>query len=191
VLFFKRGKEMKEKMFKKVLFPTNFSAVSMKALEYVKELKELGTEEIVLLNVIKEQYYYLSDDLYLKDLDRPAELLKREVREKLKTIAAELQERGFKVKVIIARGLPSSRILDVAQEEKISSIILGSLGKGILKKIFLGSVSEAVIRGSKHPVFVIKDDSPLRADPKKLPETEGRVPWRIFHSIKLNGNAGV
>ena len=156
-----------------------------------KRIKRMGTEEIVLLNVVKDQYYYLSDDTYIKDLERPGEELKKEARQKLITIADELQERGFKVKVMIARGVPFSKILEVAQEEKISSIILGSQGKSILKKIFLGSVSEAVIRGSKYPVFVIKDDSPLIESPKESPERESRVPLRIFHSIKLNGNAGV
>ena len=61
---------MKEKMFRKVLFPTDFSVVSRKALEYVKELKELGTEEIVLLNVIRNQYSYLSEDSYHKRFGR-------------------------------------------------------------------------------------------------------------------------
>jgi nucleotide-binding universal stress UspA family protein len=182
---------MKEKMFRKVLFPTDFSAVSRKALEYVKELKELGTEEIVLLNVIKNQYYYLSEDSFLKDLEGPVEELKKEVKEKLIPIAYELQERGFKVKAVIAGGVPFSKILEVAQKEKVSSIVLGSQGKGILKKIFLGSVSEAVVRGSKHPVFVIKNDSPVIEGQKELPETEDRVPWRIFNRIKLNSQARV
>ena len=105
--------------------------------------------------------------------------------------AAELQGRGFKVKAVIAAGAPFSKILEVAQKEKISSIILGSQGKGIFKKILFGSVSEAVVRGSKYPVFVIKDDPALIEGQKELPETESRVPWRIFHRIKLNGHAGV
>lgn len=191
--FFERRKAMKEKIFKKVLFPTDFSVVSMKALEYVKELKELGTEEIVLLNVIKDQYYYLWDDYdsFRKDLERPAEELKKEAQKKLITIAAELRERGFKVKAMIARGMPFSKILDVAQEEKISSIILGSHGKGILKKMVFGSVSEAVIRKSKYPVIVIKDEADLIEGRKAWSETENRVPWRIFHSFKLNGHARV
>ncbi len=66
---------MKEKMFKKVLFPTDFSTVSMKALEYVKELKELGTEEIILLNVIKDEYYYDSSLI-----EGPKELAETESR---------------------------------------------------------------------------------------------------------------
>jgi nucleotide-binding universal stress UspA family protein len=187
----KGGKAMKEKMFKKVLFPTDFSAVSRKALEYVKELKELGTEEIVLLNVIKNQYYYLSEDSFLKDLEGPVEELKKEAKGKLITIASELQERGFKVKAVIAAGVPFSKILEVAQKEKVSSIILGSQGKGFLKKILFGSVSEAVVRGSKYPVFVIKDDCLLIEGQKEWPETEDRVPWRIFNRIKLNSQARV
>ena len=32
-------------MFRKILYPTDFSAVAEKALEYVKKLKEAGTKE--------------------------------------------------------------------------------------------------------------------------------------------------
>jgi len=39
-------------MFKKVLYPTDFSDCATKALEYVKKLREAGTEEVVLVHVI-------------------------------------------------------------------------------------------------------------------------------------------
>jgi nucleotide-binding universal stress UspA family protein len=176
-------------MFKKVLFPTDFSAVSMKALEYIKELKEVGTEEIVLLHVIRNQLFYLSEDTYIKNIEEPAEELKKEARQKLMAIAAQLQERGFKVKAVITMGPPYSRILEVAQKETISSIFIGSQGKGLFKKIIYGSVSEAVVRRSNHPVFVIKDDPALKEDHKELLETEHRMPWRIFHKLKLTRHA--
>ena len=182
---------MKETMFHKVLFPTDFSAVSRKALEYVKELKELGTEEIILLHIMRIKYYYLSEDSFPKDLEGPVEELKKEARKKMITVGTELQKRGFKVKAIIAEGLPSSKIMEVAQKEKVSSIILGSRGKGILRKIFFGSVAEAVVRGSKFPVVVIKDDSHLKEEVRELPGTEDRMTWRIFHRFKFHGQAGV
>ncbi len=171
---------MKEKMFKKILFPTDFSDASRKAMEYIKELKESGTEEIVLLNVIRPQYYYLSEDSFIKDVKGPVEELKKEARQKLIALATELQEGGFKVKAVLAMGIPFSKILEVAQKEEVSSIFLGSQRKSLLKKIFLGSVSEAVTRKSEHPVFIIKDDSHLKRSQKKLTETESRIPWRIF-----------
>ena len=48
-------------MFKKILFPTDFSDVAARALEFVKRLKDSGAEEVVVLNVIEEKYYYLSE----------------------------------------------------------------------------------------------------------------------------------
>jgi hypothetical protein len=49
-------------MFKKVLFPTNFSDASTRALEYIKQLKGSGTEEVVVLTVIKYHYAFLLDE---------------------------------------------------------------------------------------------------------------------------------
>ena len=42
-------------MFKKILYPTDFSDVSKKALEYIKQLKEAGTEEVIVLHVLDER----------------------------------------------------------------------------------------------------------------------------------------
>ena len=39
-------------MFRKILYPTDFSDCAMKALEYVKKLREAGAEEVVLVHVI-------------------------------------------------------------------------------------------------------------------------------------------
>jgi len=40
------------KMFEKILYPTDFSDVSKKALDYIEQLKEAGTKEVIVLHVI-------------------------------------------------------------------------------------------------------------------------------------------
>ena len=42
-------------MFEKILFPTDFSDVSRKSLEYIKKLKEAGTKEVIVLHVVDER----------------------------------------------------------------------------------------------------------------------------------------
>ena len=42
-------------MFEKILYPTDFSDVSKKALDYLVQLKDAGTKEIVVLHVIDEK----------------------------------------------------------------------------------------------------------------------------------------
>jgi nucleotide-binding universal stress UspA family protein len=58
--------------------------------------------------------------------------------------------------VRIETGVPLKEILKAEQEEKVSAIVIGSHGKTNLAEMFLGSVSEKVIRQSKSPVLVIK-----------------------------------
>ena len=53
-------------------------------------------------------------------------------------------------------GVPFNEILRVAEEENASVIVLGSHGKSNMAEMFLGSVSEKVIRKSKKPVLVVK-----------------------------------
>ena len=38
----------------KILYPTDFSEPSKKAIRYVKKLREAGTKEIIILHVIDE-----------------------------------------------------------------------------------------------------------------------------------------
>ena len=57
-------------MFKKILYPTDFSEVATKALDYIKQLKEAGSQEVVILHVINqriidglERHAVLEDDI--------------------------------------------------------------------------------------------------------------------------------
>lgn len=43
-------------MFKKILFPTDFSDVSRKAVKYIKQLKGAGAQEVIVLHVIKVRH---------------------------------------------------------------------------------------------------------------------------------------
>jgi len=60
------------------------------------------------------------------------------------------------VKIRIETGVPLKEILKVEEEEKVSAIVIGSHGKTNIREMFLGSVSEKVIRKSKNPVLIVK-----------------------------------
>jgi nucleotide-binding universal stress UspA family protein len=147
------------KMFEKILFATDFSDASADALESVKQLRDSGTREVVVLNVLKDKYFHLLDEYSNIDLEKVAEGSKNDALEKLEALARELASEGFKVKARLARGVPSSEILEMEQKEDVSLIVLGSHEKGFIKRIFLGSVSAAVTRKANHPVLVVTKDS--------------------------------
>lgn len=152
-------------MFQKILYPTDFSDVSKKALAYIKSLKSTGTKQVIILRVInKGKAERISQGVawagiqvadFLKETYKR---LEKEAYEEVKPIESELKDAGFDVKIRVEKGSPYSKILEVEQEEDVSAIVLGSHGRSNIEEILLGSVSEHVIRYSKKPVLVIKRD---------------------------------
>lgn len=61
----------------------------------------------------------------------------------------------------VEAGDPGPMIVWVAEEESADMIVVGSHGKGALKRTFIGSVSDHVVRNAKCPVLVVrKRDEP-------------------------------
>lgn len=136
-------------MFEKILYPTDFSDVSKKPLNYLKQLMDAGAKEVIVLHVIDERKIeaialYGTGGSYVL-IDKMREEAKR-----------ELKKCGFEVKVRIETGVPLTEILRVEQEEGVSVTVIGSHGKSNVKEMLLGSVSEKVIRKSERPVLFIK-----------------------------------
>lgn len=145
-------------MFEKILYPTDFSDVSKKALGFIKQLKDAGAKEMIVLHVIDERGIEYTSHLTEVSLDIKEFEKKREeyANKETRAIEAELKESGFEVKTRIEKGIPLREILRVEEEEGVSIIVIGSHGKSNIKEMLLGSVSEKVMRKSKNPVLVIK-----------------------------------
>ncbi|MCK8603733.1 universal stress protein [Desulfoferrobacter suflitae] len=161
-------------MFKKILYPTDLSDVSKKALNCLLAMKSGGVKEVVLLRVISQsnaeslsqyhKHFFPGTHAHLETpgkgvaafLESVYRAQEEEAREGLAPFEAALKEAHFKVKTRIERGVPQLKILEVEEQENVDAIILGSHGRSNLKEMLLGSVSEHVIRHSRKPVIVIK-----------------------------------
>ena len=148
-------------MFKKILYPTDFSDAAAKALNYIKQLKEAGSQEVVLLHVVNQRIidglmrHAMLDEDIRRWRDKAVEI----AEESLAEMGKELENVGFTVKMIIKTGYPGNVILDVEKRENPSIIVIGSHGRSNLGDMLLGSVSDRVVRKSKRPVLVIKRDA--------------------------------
>ncbi len=143
-------------MYEKVLYPTDFSEASRKALPYLLGLKGAGLKEVVLLHVVDRREIdvltpyspYLEKDL--------VKIMFQRAEEDARAMATELEEGGITVKVRLEEGVPFEEILRVEEEEDVSLVILGSHGKSAIERMLLGSVSEKVVRKSKRPVLIVR-----------------------------------
>lgn len=134
-------------IFKKILYPTDFSFSSHRVFDFVRALQKVGMKEVVLSHVVDDRYLF----------PYRAKQAKKEAKIRLEAIRQELEERGVKAKVVVSLGAPLTEILHLSEEEDVSLIALGSHGKGYLQEVFLGSVSENVIRRSRRPVLVVHE----------------------------------
>ena len=153
-------------LFRKVLYPTDFSELAEVAKDYVLKLKDANAQEVVILHVIHPLEFSLPqfDDPFALDVatiyahipEIEKEVLKKH-EEMLNTMADELEQQGFTVKRVMTIGDPKEEIVRVADEEKVNVIVIGYHGKGLLERILeMGSTAKAVIRNAKCPVLVVK-----------------------------------
>ncbi|MBN2283014.1 MAG: universal stress protein [Deltaproteobacteria bacterium] len=143
-------------MFKKILYATDFSNESMAALEYIKQLRSAGAEEVIILNVVDRRGLSDLSRYARKDLEGIQEDLEKKATAEMKPIEKDLKDHGFKVHLRVEKGGPFNEILRVAEEEDVSLIVTGSRGTGNFEELFLGSVSYKVVRKVRKPVLVIK-----------------------------------
>lgn len=143
-------------MYEKVLYPTDFSEASRKALPYLLGLKGAGLKEVVLLHVVDRREIDLLAP-YSPYLEKdPVKMMFQRAEEDARAMATELEEGGVTVKVRLEEGVPFEEILRVEEEEDVSLVILGSHGKSAIERMLLGSVSEKVVRKSKRPVLIVR-----------------------------------
>jgi universal stress protein A len=153
-------------LFRKVLYPTDFSELAEVAKEYVKKLKEANAREVLILHVVHPLEFSLPqfDDPFALDvatiysnLPEMERLILQNNEKRLKELEKEFKELGFQTKTLMTVGDPKSEIVRIAEEEKVNVIVIGYHGKGIIERILeMGSTAKAVIKDAKCPVLVVK-----------------------------------
>ena len=147
-------------MFRKILYPTDFSKVANKALDYIVKLKEAGAEEVVLIHVVENYDLELMVTACEWKSNNPEKCINKvesDLRKKSMKKLKELGEKiGLKYKIVLEFGKPFSKIVKTAEDENVSLIVMGSHGKGEFEELLVGSVTENVIRHTKKPVLVVR-----------------------------------
>jgi len=147
-------------VFEKILYPTDLSKATKNTLTYTKHLKEAGTKEVVVLNVIDQKVIdtigLIVSAKVVQSVESEIKKLEEDRKKRLEPIIAELKECGYSVRMRIERGIPYKEILRIEEEEDVSAIVIGSHGTSNIEEMLIGSVSEKVIRWCKKPVLVIK-----------------------------------
>ena len=149
-------------MFEKVLIALDFSPYSQKILDHISEIP--GIQEVILLHVINESQparVELTDGHF--HIEDPKILLK-EKKEFLENLGLMVRISVDVIVSAITQGPVSQAILEIAETENVSLIVIGARGINPIQELLLGSVSSSVIRYAKTNVLLLhfspEPDSP-------------------------------
>lgn len=142
-------------MFKRLLYPTDWSDCAKITLHYLKGLKGAGVEEVVVAHVMNEKAMRFQPVEKFKEFEK-------EDLERLEEVKKELEQSGFKVKTRLEVGRGSTDLMRIAHEEDTTMIVMSTHGKGYVEGILWGSVSRNVVEYSDRPVLLIKSEKCLK-----------------------------
>ncbi len=145
----------------KILVCTDGSKESRKALEEAAKLAGgCGLPEVAVIHV----YPYTTaipgavEGQYMtkESFERFSETNRATGEAILAEAKSFFAEKNIQAKAILLGGHPAMTIAEVAAKEGYDIIVIGSRGFGGLKRLFLGSVSNAVLQEAKANVLIVK-----------------------------------
>lgn len=147
----------------KILVAIDFSDISEKLLQQAEKLVRAMSADIILIHVAEpnpDHIAYDFDPAAMYAID-PGEI-RRQIAERfhhehqqIQQMAEKLRGEGLSCKALMVQGPTVDMLLGAVQHMNIDFIIAGSHGKGLLSQILLGSSSEALVRKSPVPVYLV------------------------------------
>jgi nucleotide-binding universal stress UspA family protein len=147
-------------MYKRILVPTDGSALSKKAVTSAVDLASSVGAELVALNVVPRypmSYFEGGMPVSIDEMKR----VERSWAEKGQAAADEVgkaaEKAGVKAKAITVRSdLVAEAILAAARKNKCDLVVMASHGRKGLKRLLLGSETQHVLTHGNIPVLVLR-----------------------------------
>lgn len=148
----------------KILVGIDGSKISKKALEVAVEIgKKCKADEVAVILVINPNNdATLSPNEYAPyDLASDYQIILEKEEKEAETLLLKsknfIESNHLKARTIFKEGNPANTIVKVAKKDKFDLVVLGNRGLGGLKKLLLGSVSNAVVQEIRNcNVLIVK-----------------------------------
>jgi len=148
-----------ERHYKHILVPLDGSDPAEAALTDAFALARLSQAEVTLLRVLRP----ISDVIKLDEhhaiyVDEQWKINEKFAREYLESVRDRVKNEPepFKVHIVIEMGRSGETIIHYARKHAVDLIVMATHGRSGLKRWVYGSVADKVLRGSGHPVLLVR-----------------------------------
>jgi nucleotide-binding universal stress UspA family protein len=140
---------------RQILVPTDFSEAANAAKGYATVLADAFGATLHVLHVIPDPLAmgWGVDVAYLPQL---LERTERNVRERLEAALTPEEREKFHVESAVDTGAPVDCIVRYADKHGIDLIVMGTQGRGTVERMWVGSVTQGVLRRASCPVVSVQ-----------------------------------
>jgi nucleotide-binding universal stress UspA family protein len=145
--------------YRRILFATDLSEVSLQAWPHAVALAEKFGAELLVATVIEEPYAFADSGNYsllLESLQEIRPAIERRVLELAKKAPPAVRTRT----AVLESHQVARALLDHAAKEKCDVIVATTHGRGGIQHLLLGSVAEKLVRSATIPVLVLPPTTP-------------------------------
>ena len=138
--------------FKQVLIATDFSDASERALAYAIAIARRYSSTLSVVHAIPPEP---REQIPLEPLPRELNRPWLEAEPQMKSLGEEARFNDLNHHLLLEQGPVWDVLASVIQRENVDLLVLGTRGRGGLKKLALGSVAEEVLRLAPCPVLTV------------------------------------
>lgn len=154
-------------MFERILVPLDGSRLSAQAVPYAVEVGKRFDAEVILVRVISPSGLAIVPQATSMESAVATDIIAQEARVKdvdnvanakryLVNWVQSIKSQGVKASYQVTVGVPAKSIMELVDSQRISLIVMMSHGRGWFKRALMGSVADAILRGSNVPVLVVR-----------------------------------
>jgi nucleotide-binding universal stress UspA family protein len=152
--------------FKKVLVPFDFSECSRVGLDYALGVAREFQSSLLLFHSVIVQPYALDDASAAVQVPNLIKLQEEYAEEEMEKLRRELARKSMKVETVIGLGSPVEQLNDCVRSHRVDLIVTSTHGRTGLKRLFIGSTAEQIVRRAISPVLVVPN-RPSQKKPRK------------------------
>lgn len=141
--------------FKTIMVPTDFSDDSELAMQKALELFADKADRIIILTVYEGAQSRYTELSVGGEVDA---MMDKSAHASLESFKEKFQVDYDNLETVVQKGNPASKILDVAKEQDVDLIVMGSQGRNALARVFFGNTTYQVSRKAHCSIFVVRHD---------------------------------
>ncbi|HEY8368052.1 MAG TPA: universal stress protein [Thermodesulfobacteriota bacterium] len=140
-----------------VLHATDFSSGADAARREAIRMARLLGADLLIVHVVED--IVVGPEVPVADLDRVYEAQIAWAERELAARAAEARAAGIETRTRVLRGSTPDAIVRAAEAEGASLVVVGTHGRGGVRRLLLGSVAERIVRTSPCPVLTVREST--------------------------------